>query len=60
MPIATRFARASVVIAACLLTNCAAVKSSVAADKKGPVCARPIPELYEQASPAVVSISTPC
>ncbi len=49
-------ARAGIVIC-CLLVNFASVPQSVAADKKPVACSRPIPELYEQASPAVVSIT---
>ena len=55
MPTSTRLARAGILIA-CLLLSFAAVLPSAAAEKKAPVCARPIPDLYEQASPAVVSI----
>ena len=40
----------------CLLVF-ASAPHSLAADKKPPACSRPIPELYEQASPAVVSIT---
>ena len=56
MPSPTRFARASVLILTGLLVNCSAVLPLHAADKKAAACSRPIPELYEQASPAVVSI----
>ena len=49
-------ARAGIVIC-CLLVNFASTPHSLAADKKPAACSRPIPELYEQASPAVVSIT---
>ena len=48
-------ARAGVVSCG-LLAALASAPHSLAAEKKPPVCSRPIPELYEQASPAVVSI----
>jgi S1-C subfamily serine protease len=48
-------ARAGVVSCG-LLAALASAPPSLAAEKKPSVCSRPIPELYEQASPAVVSI----
>lgn len=51
----SRFARTGLVICG-FLAACASIPHLLAADKKPAVCSRPIPELYEQVSPAVVSI----
>jgi serine protease Do len=41
----------------CILANFACAQHTLAAAKEPAVCSRPIPELYEQASPGVVSVA---
>src|SRR5206468_1828774 len=47
----------AIVLSCCLLTACAVAPPADALDRKSEACARPIPEIYEQASPVVVTIT---
>ena len=57
MPMSLSSDAGAIVLSCCLLTACAVAPPADALDRKSEACARPIPEIYEQVSPVVVTIT---